>query len=75
MARVKYVLTTLNIGFQQIIVNLEEVPFWHRKINKGEIPIMETPDGQVFTNSAEITKYALKTASENSLGGLELLPP
>jgi len=53
-------LTAKEIEFQYVQVELREKAQWHKDINGGLVPIMETPDGDLIPESSIIAHFAME---------------
>mmetsp|Transcript_13747 Transcript_13747/g.23439 ORF Transcript_13747/g.23439 Transcript_13747/m.23439 type:complete len:101 (+) Transcript_13747:42-344(+) len=58
-------LSCKDIEFQKVNMNLDQKAQWHKDINGGLVPILETPSGKFFNESAFIVQFALEFAKPN----------
>lgn len=63
--RVYYGIAAAGLPFQKCMVETEFCSEWHRKFNKGKIPILETPEGRLIDNSLDIISYISDVATVN----------
>ena len=70
-AKAIYALSISKVPFQLIILSLHKTSAWHKSVNEGQIPLMETQTWDYIKDSNTIVSYALKNKGEK---GLSLLP-
>ena len=68
--KVRIALAAKNIVYQSVEVDTRNKPQWHVDLG-GTVPILELPEGRVFTDSKQIMDYAQETYPHQ---GYSLLP-
>lgn len=53
-------------------MDLSDKPKWHTDFNKGFIPVLEVPSGEMFPESDINAQYALQVAGAEQ--GIQLIP-
>lgn len=53
-----FALEAKNIPFQKCELDLRVTAQWHLNINGGDIPLLETPDGKIISDSKVISDFA-----------------
>ena len=70
-ARARYALALKGISFQECHMDLNNKSRWHRELNDGGIPVLETPCGDQIIESDIMIRFAEEYAPH---AGVKLIP-
>ena len=65
--KVRLVLAAKKIKYQTVQINLQRRTKWHYEINKGFVPMLELPSGDIISESLTIMEYLDKISDTNNL--------
>lgn len=51
VARARYTMSAKQVQFQEVMVDLNNKAQWHKDLNGGMVPVMETPQGTLIPES------------------------
>ena len=71
VARARYALSAKGVEFQECMVDLNNKAGWHKELNGGLVPILETPQGDLIIESGIIAQFALESKPDS---GINLVP-
>lgn len=60
-------LAAKDIPFQKCHTDLREKAEWHKNINGGLVPLLESPDGTIIFESAVIAEFANELKPDSGL--------
>ena len=70
--RARWVFACKDVPFQEVLVDLSDKAAWHLEFNRGFVPVLEVPTGEIFPESSIQMEYAMQVAGPHQ--GIALIP-
>ena len=65
VARSRWTFACKEVPYQEVLIDLQDKGQWHLDFNKGFIPVLEVPSGELIPESGICSDYAMDVAGPN----------